>query len=167
MGRLDASAQRESPNFKGELDHHNVTIKPEGWPDDIEFDENKKKNVAATTSDAAELVRGIEKENQKFETKVVDQNSTKGDGDLISDTWELCKADEYAKETGLPEDEKIDGIQGEQKQPRKRKRNIMSERQIILIEKALMDEPEMQRNPALLQSWADTLSAQVFDILKF
>jgi len=158
LGRLDYSAQGETPNSKGELEQHIITIKPEDRPDDIEFDQDKRKNVIATTS----ALRGIEKENQKFETKGVEQDVIKGDVDLISDTGELCKAAEYAKESGFQDDEKVDGIQGEEKQPRKRKRNIMSERQINLIEKALLDEPDMQRNSASLQSWADTLSAQVF-----
>jgi len=161
LGRLDVSA-RETPNSKGELEQCIITIKPEDRPDDIEFDQDKRKNGIATTSAAAESLRGIEKENQKLETKGAEQNAIKGDIDPISDTGELCKAAEYAKESGFQDDEKVDGIQGEEKQPRKRKRNIMSERQINLIEKALLDEPDMQRNSASLQSWADTLSAQVF-----
>lgn len=34
----------------------------------------------------------------------------------------------------------------------------MNDYQIALMEKALLDEPEMQRNAAALQSWADKLS---------
>ncbi|KAL3699844.1 hypothetical protein R1sor_017866 [Riccia sorocarpa] len=43
--------------------------------------------------------------------------------------------------------------------PKKRKRNIMNERQIKTIEEALKGEPEMQRYPKLLQQWTDTLNA--------
>ncbi|WOL03334.1 hypothetical protein Cni_G12054 [Canna indica] len=71
---------------------------------------------------------------------------------------------EYTKESGLPEDEKAENGQSEERQPRKRKRNIMNETQIFLIEKALLDEPEMQRNAAALQSWADKLSSQGSEI---
>jgi hypothetical protein len=37
----------------------------------------------------------------------------------------------------------------------------MNDHQITLMEKALLDEPEMQRNAAALQSWADKLSLNV------
>ena len=60
----------------------------------------------------------------------------------------------------LTEDDKAENGLSEEKQPRKRKRNIMNETQVLLIEKALLDEPEMQRNAASLQSWADKLSSQ-------
>ncbi|KAL2651944.1 hypothetical protein R1flu_020072 [Riccia fluitans] len=42
--------------------------------------------------------------------------------------------------------------------PKKRKRNIMNERQIKTIEEVLKGEPEMQRYPKLLQQWTDTLN---------
>ncbi|XP_074589357.1 nodulin homeobox isoform X2 [Curcuma longa] len=67
-------------------------------------------------------------------------------------------------ESELKEDEKAENGQGEEKQPRKRKRNIMNEMQILMIEKALLDEPEMQRNPAALQAWSDKLSLQGSEI---
>ncbi|KAI3881315.1 hypothetical protein MKW92_008047 [Papaver armeniacum] len=41
----------------------------------------------------------------------------------------------------------------------KRKRNVMNEKQIALIESALVGEPEMQRNAPMLQSLSDKLSA--------
>ncbi|XP_042457539.1 nodulin homeobox-like isoform X3 [Zingiber officinale] len=67
-------------------------------------------------------------------------------------------------ESELKEDEKAENGQGEEKQPRKRKRNIMNEIQILMIEKALLDEPEMQRNPVALQAWSDKLSLQGSEI---
>ncbi|BBM98829.1 protein MpHD11 [Marchantia polymorpha subsp. ruderalis] len=42
--------------------------------------------------------------------------------------------------------------------PKKRKRNIMNERQIKTIEEALKGEPEMQRYPKLIQQWTNTLN---------
>ncbi|KAK8950514.1 hypothetical protein KSP40_PGU009758 [Platanthera guangdongensis] len=74
----------------------------------------------------------------------------------------LCT--DFPKETGLQEEEKVEGVHGEEKQPRKRKRNIMNEKQISLIENALIGEPEMQRNAAMLQSWAEKLCAQGAEI---
>ncbi|XP_020244804.1 nodulin homeobox isoform X2 [Asparagus officinalis] len=154
LGRLNISAQEGTQNFKGELDQYIITIKPEDRPDDVELDQNEMKNVLADSSGVAELLRGIEKENRKFETK--------GEVDMIYHSGEFCKASEYAKGSGLQDDEKVDNIH--EKQHRKRKRNIMSERQVNLIEGALVDEPDMQRNSASLQSWADTLSAEGSEI---
>lgn len=77
----------------------------------------------------------------------------------LSDNREFPKS-EFTKENVLTEDEKAENGLSEEKQPRKRKRNIMNETQVLLIEKALLDEPEMQRNAASLQSWADKLSSQ-------
>ncbi|KAM7276677.1 hypothetical protein ACFE04_018543 [Oxalis oulophora] len=41
---------------------------------------------------------------------------------------------------------------------RKRARTIMNDEQLTLIEKALVDQPEMQRNPELVKMWAEKLS---------
>ncbi|PWA57671.1 sequence-specific DNA binding transcription factor [Artemisia annua] len=49
-------------------------------------------------------------------------------------------------------------MQSEDKQSRKRKRNIMNHIQISMIEQVLVTEPEMQRKAAMLQSWAEKLS---------
>lgn len=59
------------------------------------------------------------------------------------------------------EKEKTEVAQNEEKQMKKRKRNIMNDKQIKLIEKVLVDEPEMQRNATMLQLWADKLSGHV------
>ncbi|XP_010914376.1 nodulin homeobox isoform X2 [Elaeis guineensis] len=77
---------------------------------------------------------------------------------VTSNQIENFETKEHAKESGSQEDEKAESVQGEEKQPRKRKRNIMNEKQIFLIEKALLEEPEMQRNAPSLQSWAEKLS---------
>ncbi|CAN6466055.1 unnamed protein product [Victoria cruziana] len=54
--------------------------------------------------------------------------------------------------------EKGEAVESEEKQPRKRKRNIMNDKQINLIEKALIEEPDLQRNAVSLQSWTEKLS---------
>eukprot|EP00268_Persea_americana_P060931 TRINITY_DN7644_c0_g1_i3.p1 TRINITY_DN7644_c0_g1~~TRINITY_DN7644_c0_g1_i3.p1 ORF type:complete len:963 (+),score=190.58 TRINITY_DN7644_c0_g1_i3:340-3228(+) len=82
--------------------------------------------------------------------------------DQMSDNGEFPNLLEHAKESGfrgmIEETDKVEASPNEERQPRKRKRNIMNLKQIALIEKALLDEPEMQRNASLLQSWADKLS---------
>ncbi|XP_050388253.1 nodulin homeobox isoform X2 [Argentina anserina] len=59
---------------------------------------------------------------------------------------------------GTQEDEKSEPLQYEETQRRKRKRTIMNDEQVALVERALLDEPDMQRNAGSLQSWADKLS---------
>ncbi|KAL4572084.1 hypothetical protein LXL04_018853 [Taraxacum kok-saghyz] len=49
-------------------------------------------------------------------------------------------------------------LDSNEKQMRKRKRNIMNHMQITMIEQALQNEPDMQRKAASIQSWADKLS---------
>lgn len=46
-------------------------------------------------------------------------------------------------------------------QRKKRKRSIMNDDQMAMIEKALAVEPEMQRNSVWVQLWADKLSQNV------
>ncbi|CAN4093145.1 unnamed protein product [Withania somnifera] len=64
------------------------------------------------------------------------------------------------------EDEMLEAAQHEEKQQRKRKRTIMNDKQIALIEKALIDEPDIQRNKALLDYWAEELSAHGSEVTK-
>ncbi|KAF7805508.1 nodulin homeobox isoform X2 [Senna tora] len=88
--------------------------------------------------------RDMDKDTQNVETSGSDTSSAKG------------KSSETTKKVGVgdnAEDEKVDTVQR-----RKRKRNIMNDKQVALIERALLDEPEMQRNAASLQLWADKLS---------
>nr|KYP58577.1 hypothetical protein KK1_013991 [Cajanus cajan] len=101
--------------------------------------------------------RDMEKDAQNVETSGSDSSSAKGKNVVDHmDNGELSKSNERLKRTAIeenPEDEKI-----ELSQRRKRKRTIMNDKQVMLIERALKDEPDMQRNAASLQSWADKLS---------
>lgn len=113
----------------------------------------------------AEGSREIERCIQKVETSGSDSSSTRGKnctGQMHN--VEFPKSGEHSKQSGfegLKEDEKVEAVICEQKQQRKRKRTIMNDIQITLIEKALMEEPGMQRNAAWVQSWAEKLSAYV------
>jgi hypothetical protein len=49
----------------------------------------------------------------------------------------------------------------DERQPKRRKRTLMNNEQIDELEKALVDEPEMHKNPVLLQIWSEKLSLQV------
>ncbi|ESR57437.1 hypothetical protein CICLE_v10018730mg [Citrus x clementina] len=74
---------------------------------------------------------------------------------------EFPKPNEPIKESvfgGVQEEEKVETVQSEEKQQRKRKRTIMNDNQMALIERALLDEPDMQRNTSSIRLWASRLS---------
>ncbi|PWA68243.1 hypothetical protein CTI12_AA310820 (mitochondrion) [Artemisia annua] len=58
-------------------------------------------------------------------------------------------------------------MQSEDKQSRKKKRNIMNHIQMSMIEQVLVTEPETQRKAAMLQSWVEKLSLHVCEIFTF
>ncbi|KAI9081833.1 hypothetical protein K1719_036095 [Acacia pycnantha] len=99
----------------------------------------------------------MDKDTQNVDTSGSDTSSAKGKNVTDHmDNIELSKSSDNIKKFGVgdnPEDEKVDTVQR-----RKRKRNIMNDKQVTMIERALLDEPEMQRNAAALQLWAEKLS---------
>ncbi|KAI3449564.1 hypothetical protein Pfo_006229 [Paulownia fortunei] len=100
-------------------------------------------------------LREIERDARTVETSGSDSSPTRG-----KNTIERMDVD-HIKGSGFEEtleDEKVDAIHSDEKQQRKRKRTIMNDKQIALIESALLDEPDMHRNSTSLRSWADKLS---------
>lgn len=47
---------------------------------------------------------------------------------------------------------------GDESHPKKRKRNIMNDKQVKAMETALQEEPEMQRCPMAIQHWTNHLN---------
>ena len=105
-------------------------------------------------------LKEIDRDVQNVETSGSDTSSTKGKN-TINKFVERLRESTHA---GIREDEKVEIVQTEEKQRRKRKRTIMNDEQVAIIERALLDEPEMQRNTASIQSWADTLCHHVCKI---
>ncbi|XP_022998152.1 nodulin homeobox [Cucurbita maxima] len=105
--------------------------------------------------------KGDERDIQTVETSGSDTNSARGRNSIQPmDIVDSSKSNENAKEieqSGNLEEEKVENVHSEEKHRRKRKRTVMNDKQITIIESALLDEPEMQRNPALIQFWADEL----------
>ncbi|XVE50866.1 hypothetical protein DITRI_Ditri01bG0198400 [Diplodiscus trichospermus] len=98
-------------------------------------------------------LKEIDRDVQNVETSGSDTSSPKGKhaiDKLVEHLGENTQA-------GVREDEKVETVQTEEKQRRKRKRTIMNDEQVAIIERALLDEPDMQRNTASIQSWADKL----------
>ncbi|XP_057782461.1 nodulin homeobox-like [Salvia miltiorrhiza] len=96
--------------------------------------------------------RENEKDARTFETSGSDSSPTRGKTHMDVDHIKGSSFDEAAEE------EKVDAMHSEEKQQRKRKRTIMNDKQIALIESALIDEPDMHRNATSLRLWADKLS---------
>ncbi|XP_022156266.1 nodulin homeobox isoform X3 [Momordica charantia] len=102
-----------------------------------------------------------ERDIQNIETSGSDTNSARGRNSMQQiDVVDFSKPNEHAKETeqgGSLEEEKVENVHSKEKHRRKRKRTVMNEKQVTVIEKALLDEPEMQRFSASIQFWADQL----------
>ena len=110
-------------------------------------------------------LREIDRDVQNVETSGSDTSSSRGKNATDQKAnGEYSKFKKQIKEGGFggkPEDEMVIMVQCEEKQRKKRKRTIMNDKQITLMERALLDEPDMQRNAALIQLWADKLSPYV------
>ncbi|GMI63840.1 Nodulin Homeobox [Hibiscus trionum] len=99
-------------------------------------------------------LKETDRDMQNAETSGSDTSSTKGKNAVDK----LVERHRESTNADVREDEKVETVQTEEKHRRKRKRTIMNDEQVAIIERALLDEPEMQRNTTLIQSWADKLS---------
>ncbi|XP_057449111.1 nodulin homeobox-like [Lotus japonicus] len=124
-------------------------------------DQVEDKDIAGKT--VSRGARDFDKDCQNAETSSSDTSSAKGKSVIDHmDSGELSKSVAHPKKVTVgetPEDEKVETVPR-----RKRKRTIMNDEQVMLIERALLDEPDMQRNAASLQSWADKLSLHGSDV---
>ena len=140
-----------------------------GFQEVVQFDANRRgeqffdrKNSGMMEQDksngASVNSRDNEKDAQAFDTSGSDSSPTRGKihfDQMGVDRIKRHSFDETAEE------EKIDPLHSEEKQQRKRKRTVMNDKQIALIESALIDEPDMHRNAPVLRLWADKLSIHV------
>ncbi|CAL0324235.1 unnamed protein product [Lupinus luteus] len=132
------------------------------FPDTNQGNDLNRKNQVEDKGVSSKIVSGgardMDKDAQNIETSGSDTSSAKGKNVMDhTDNGELSKSNELLKKARVeenPDDEKVETVQR-----RKRKRNIMNDKQVSLIETALLDEPDMHRNSASLQSWADKLSS--------
>ena len=153
MSENSAIQEEEKPNFKNRNQAEDA------------IKEDKAKPGACVS----DVLREIDRDAHTVETSGSDTSSTRGKtyaGQVVN--GDFLKSSEHIKRNGCQGvcgGEKVESPHFEEKQPRKRKRTIMNDHQITLMEKALLDEPEMQRNAAALQSWADKLSLHVSKML--
>ncbi|CAN1848316.1 Nodulin homeobox [Linum perenne] len=155
-----------SPSQKKELSNTTNRIDNQEETSEISARKEEQPNSKREDMSQGDIVRhGLtafresDSDAQNVETSGSDTKA--GRGNNFIDHTELSNHGGNDKESGaqgVQEDEKIEAGQSEEKQPRKRKRTIMNDYQISLIEKALLDEPDMQRNATSIQIWADKLS---------
>lgn len=126
------------------------------------YNSNRKDQVEGKGKATKTVLRGardMDKDAQNAETSGSDTSSAKGKNVVDHVDNGESKSREHHKKVVVgetPENEKVETVQR-----RKRKRTIMNDEQVKLIERALLDEPEMQRNAVALQLWADKLSLHV------
>ncbi|MED6145462.1 hypothetical protein PIB30_025441 [Stylosanthes scabra] len=142
----------ESSAFPG-IDQHNNRGENTNQSDNL-----TRQNQAedkATSGKSVSGARDVDKDAQNAETSGSDSSSAKRKNVIVHMDSEHSKSSEHHKKVVVEsaEDEKVETVQR-----RKRKRTIMNDKQVTLIERALLDEPDMQRNAPALQSWADKLS---------
>ncbi|OIV99370.1 hypothetical protein TanjilG_17180 [Lupinus angustifolius] len=107
--------------------------------------------TAENTNQGRDLSRKERIEGKGISGKIVFGGTRDVDKDLQN--AETSDSDAIKMVGESPENEKTETVQR-----RKRKRTIMNDEQLTLIERAILDEPDMQRNAASLQSWAEELS---------
>ncbi|KAJ4955251.1 hypothetical protein NE237_012034 [Protea cynaroides] len=147
-----------------EVDQFNIASRGLELPHDVlNLDGSRRNNKGGTSGSALEPFREIDKDVRNVETGGLELSSARGKSSVVShmpENGDCSKLAGHTRESSLAglQENYTETMQCEDRQRRKRKRNIMNDRQITLIELALLDEPEMQRHPALLQTWADKLS---------
>lgn len=107
------------------------------------------------------------KESDNLETSGSETSSNRGGKGLVDQAEDGYLARTFTKRLKVSassgeakEDERAEASLLLEKQRTKRKRSIMSDDQMAMMEKALVDEPDMQRNSAWIRTWADKLSLQ-------
>ncbi|KAF3436366.1 hypothetical protein FNV43_RR23458 [Rhamnella rubrinervis] len=171
-GCSSPSLRKEPPNLHSKSGSVKEEMCENSTFQDIEqifVNEHADQGADATREDKGKSGRSasagmpeIDRDAQNVETSGSDTSTTRGKNAIEqTGNGEFPKSSLPIKESGNggnPEEERVETVQSEEKQRRKRKRTIMNDKQVSLIERALVDEPEMQRNAALIQSWADKLS---------
>jgi hypothetical protein len=113
--------------------------------------------------DTVERLKESDADASNLETSGSDTSSNRGkglveEGELVQNMSKRFKGSASGE---VKEDEKSETFLVFEKQKKKRKRSIMNADQMGMIEKALAEEPDLQRNSASRQLWADKISQKV------
>ncbi|KAG7619461.1 Homeobox domain [Arabidopsis suecica] len=117
--------------------------------------------------DAVERLKESDADASNLETSGSDTSSNRGkglveEGELVQNMSKRFKGSASGE---VKEDEKSETFLVFEKQKKKRKRSIMNADQMGMIEKALAEEPDLQRNSASRQLWADKISQKGSEVI--
>ncbi|XP_010430680.2 PREDICTED: nodulin homeobox-like isoform X2 [Camelina sativa] len=161
-GNLSGKQERkESLNLNNEGASENCDVRVEGVI---------TKQGVNEEIETVEQLKESDADASNHETSGSDTSSNRGkslvdrleDGELVQKMSKLLQGSASGE---LKEDEKAENFLVFEKQRAKRKRSIMNDNQMVMIEKALAEEPDMQRNSALIQFWADKLSQNGSEVI--
>ncbi|EOA19928.1 hypothetical protein CARUB_v10000178mg [Capsella rubella] len=163
-GKLSCKQQRKEPlnlNNENEGASENCNIRVEGV---------MTKQGVTEEIEVVERLKESDADASNLETSGSDTSSNRGkslvdlveDGDVVQNMSNLFKGSASRE---LKEDEKAETFLVFEKQRTKRKRSIMNDDQMVMIENALAVEPDMQRNSAWIQAWADRLSQHGSEVI--
>ncbi|XP_062087013.1 nodulin homeobox isoform X2 [Humulus lupulus] len=152
-----------SGNLKEEMSENSAYQDGEHkYSEHIQEGDTVREDKGKSSMSAFGGIAEIDKDAQNVETSGSDTSSTRGKNVADKmDNSQLPKVGVSIKESGHGrnvEEKKIGTVQHEEKQRRKRKRTIMNDKQVEMIENALEDAPDMHRMPSLIQLWCDRLS---------
>ncbi|KNA22502.1 hypothetical protein SOVF_033670 [Spinacia oleracea] len=123
---------------------------------------NQKTCEGKSVKYSAEILVETEKEFHHEETSGSDSSTTRGKNptDQVGNGENTKPGEHFHRSIVgvVQQDGRVESVNHEEKQVRKRKRHIMNDKQISLIERGLQEEPDMHKNAASLQSWSDRLS---------
>ncbi|KAI3831095.1 hypothetical protein MKW92_040820 [Papaver armeniacum] len=132
LRRIEESGRSELPSYGNGESEISRLVKA-AW---------SKKSKCTTSRTLSESLKENDKDVRSVETSGSDDSSSREkDPPDQMNSGDVSKSSEHNGGSGV------------------RKRNVMNEKQIALIESALVGEPEMQRNAPMLQSLSDKLSA--------
>ncbi|KVI12443.1 hypothetical protein Ccrd_009123 [Cynara cardunculus var. scolymus] len=145
----------DSPDAGSRGGNHN-----KGMSVDSALEEGNQLNLNGNEDPSNSLPRQDQRTDvaQNFATRGVHESDENAQNVETNGLEFLQQSNDHIR---VAEDERIENVQSEEKQLRKRKRNIMNYMQITMIEQALQNEPDMQRKAASIQLWADKLSLHV------
>ncbi|AEE82269.1 sequence-specific DNA binding transcription factor ATNDX [Arabidopsis thaliana] len=117
--------------------------------------------------DTVERLKESDADASNLETSGSDTSSNRGkglveEGELVQNMSKRFKGSASGE---VKEDEKSETFLVFEKQKKKRKRSIMNADQMGMIEKALAEEPDLQRNSASRQLWADKISQKGSEVI--
>ncbi|KAF4357594.1 hypothetical protein F8388_007130, partial [Cannabis sativa] len=151
-----------SGNLKEEMSENSAYQDGEHkYSEHIQEGDTVREDKGKSSMSAFGGITEIDKDAQNVETSGSDTSSTRGKNVVDKMDNNEPKVGVLIKESGHGrnvEEKKIGTVHREEKQRRKRKRTIMNDKQVEMIENALEDAPDMHRMASLIQLWCDRLS---------